>query len=269
MESEQCFDCFSENSSVCFFLSTWAIFWLLLGNPSICLFVHFLSIWATSWLLLRELNSMCVFVFFFYLSSFCLFVYLSHILITSERTASVCRSWRWLRGRRERGGGGAFNFLFNLPPTLIPPLLYFGIIFGFAPSLTFANAVVTIWFWGNCPDCSAVCEVRFEDDQYLKLYFRKFALGLNFSQLADCLSSFPLSLSFDNHCNHHHFNGHRVHIQHYLCTLPRSLLPWCLNFGQCRKGNCISSILSSIYFSIPGQFYSLAMIDSYFRITNG
>ena len=151
----------SQKTQVLFFLPTWAIFWLRLGNPSICLFVHFLSIWATSWLLLRELNSMCVFVFFFYLSSFCLFVYLSHILIASERTASVCRSWRWLRGRRERGGGGAFNFLFNLPPTLIPPLLYFGIIFGFAPSLTFANAVlVTIWFWGNCPDCSAVSEVR-------------------------------------------------------------------------------------------------------------
>ena len=147
-----------------FFLPTWAIFWLLLGNPSICLFVHFLSIWATFWLLLRELNSMYVFVFFivfFYLPSFCLFVYLSHILIASERTPSVCRSWRWLRGRRERGGGGAFNFLFNLPPTLIPPLLYFGIIFGFAPSLTFANAVlVTIWFWGNCTDCLLVCEAR-------------------------------------------------------------------------------------------------------------
>ena len=163
MESEKCFDCFSENSIVVFsaYLSN---ILNASGKPkylSICPFFVFLSISAIFWVLLRELNSMCVFVFFFYLSSFCLFVYLSHILIASERTASVCRSWRWLRGRRERGGGGAFNFLFNLPPTLIPPLLYFGIIFGFAPSLTFANAVlVTIWFWGNCPDCSAVSEVR-------------------------------------------------------------------------------------------------------------
>ena len=109
----------------------------------------------------------------------------------------------------------------------------------------------------------------YEDDQYLKLYFRKFALGLNFSQLADCLSSFPLSLSFDNRYNHHHFNGHQVHIHHYLCTtlfVYFKLLSWCLNFGHCRKGNCISSILSSIYFSIPGQFYSRAMIASYLEL---
>ena len=40
----------------------------------------------------------------------------------------------------EAGGGeGAFNFLFNLPSTLISLLLYFRIIFGFAPpALPFA-----------------------------------------------------------------------------------------------------------------------------------
>ena len=147
MESEKCFDCFSENSSVVFsaYLSNILI---ASGKPK-------------------------------YLSICPFFVYLSYILIASERTPSVCRSWRWLRGRRERGGGGAFNFLFNLPPTLIPPLLYFGIIFGFAPSLTFANAVlVTIWFWGNCHDCLSVCEVRLGGWSVFQVVFHSGSLHL-------------------------------------------------------------------------------------------
>ena len=143
---EQYFDCFWE-TQVFVYLSSFYLF-----EP------HFDCFWENSIVCV----SLSFLLFFFSICPFfCLFVYLSHILIASERTPSVCRSWRWLRGRRERSGGGAFNFLFNLPPTLIPPLLYFGIIFGFAPSLIFANAVlVTILFWGNCPDCLSVCEAR-------------------------------------------------------------------------------------------------------------
>ena len=46
---------------------------------------------------------------------------------------SKCLSFLAMTSWKRGGGEGAFNFLFNLPSTLISLLLYFRIIFGFAP----------------------------------------------------------------------------------------------------------------------------------------
>ena len=50
---------------------------------------------------------------------------------------SKCLSFLAMTSRKGRTGG-AFNFLFNFPSTLIPLLLYFRISFGLPPYLYFA-----------------------------------------------------------------------------------------------------------------------------------